>query len=300
MIESGLQKKLKILLLGPNGQLGKSLKNHLEPFHELECADKKKFDFLNPTNFSDILKKSKPSLVINAAAYTDVEGAESNENLANQINSEALKYISSACEALDLTLLHFSTDYVFDGNKNTPYLEVDKPNPISTYGKSKLLGEKIISDNMKNYIIFRTSGVISNNTNNFINKIMLAAETQKELKIVDDQITSLNHSDFLAEAINKILSSFEMEKENSLGEIYNLVGPSSGTWFEFSKFAQRICKNRKKQSKFADISIIPVSSEEMNFKANRPKYSHLSSDKIKKEFSLSIPSWEKSILEIFK
>ena len=300
MIKSGSQKKYKILLLGPNGQLGESLKNHLEAFHELECVDKKKFDFLNPANFSDILKKSKPSLVINTAAYTDVEGAESNENLAYQINSEALKYISSACEALDSTLLHFSTDYVFDGNKNTPYLEDDTPNPISTYGNSKLLGEKIISDNMKNYIIFRTSGVISNNTNNFINKIILAAETQKELRIVDDQITSLNHSDFLAEAINKILSSIKIEKLNSLGEIYNLVGPSSGTWFEFSKCAQRICKNRKKHSKFADISIIPVSSEEMNFKANRPKYSHLSSDKIRKEFSLSMPSWEKSILEIFK
>ena len=300
MIESGLQKKLKILLLGPNGQLGESLKNHLEAFHELECLDKKKFDFLNPANFSDILKKSKPSLVINAAAYTDVEGAESNENLANQVNSEALKYISSACEVLDLTLLHFSTDYVFDGNQNTPYLEVDKPNPLSIYGKSKLLGEKIISDNMENYMIFRTSGVISNNTNNFINKIMLAAETQKELRIVHDQITSLNHSDFLAQAIHKIIFSLEKERVNSLGEIYNLVGPSSGTWFEFSQFAQSICKHRNKPSKFADISIIPVTSEEMNFKANRPKYSHLSSDKIKKEFSLSIPNWEKSILEIFK
>ena len=153
---------------------------------------RQKFDFLNPCQFSDILKVN-PAFN-NAAVYTDVEGAETNENLANQ-NSEALKYISSV-RGLDSTLLHFSTDYVFDGNKNTPYLEDDTPNPISTYGNSKLLGEKIISDNMKNYIIFRTSGVISNNTNNFINKIMLAAETQKELKIVDDQITSLNHSDF--------------------------------------------------------------------------------------------------------
>tara|TARA_B100001121_G_scaffold39447_1_gene33744 strand:- start:1545 stop:2447 length:903 start_codon:yes stop_codon:yes gene_type:complete len=300
LTESGSQKKQKILLLGPNGQLGESLKNHLGKFHDLECADKKKFDFLNPANFSDILKKSKPSLVINAAAYTNVEGAESNENLANQINGEALKYISSACETLDLTLLHFSTDYVFDGNKNMPYHEDDKPNPISIYGNSKLLGEKIISNNMKNYMIFRTSGVISKNTNNFINKIMLAAETQKELRIVDDQVTSLNHSNFIAEAIYKILSSVKTERVNSLGEIYNLVGPSSGTWFEFSKFAQKICRHRKKKSKFADISIIPVTSEEMSFKANRPKYSHLSSDKIEKEFSLTIPSWEKSILEIFE
>lgn len=300
MNKSGSKKKHKILLLGPNGQLGGSIRNYSGNFYDIECIDKKKFDFLNPINFFDILNKSKPNFVINAAAYTDVEGAESNAKLADKINGEALKYISSACEQLNLTLIHFSTDYVFDGNTNKPYRENDKPNPISKYGKSKLLGEKIISENMKNYMIFRTSGVISKNSNNFINKIITAADTEKELKIVHDQMTSLNHSDFLADAIYKVLSKIEDGYKNSSGEIYNLVGKDAGTWYEFSKFAQKMFRNQKKEDKFVNVDIIPVSSEEMHFKAKRPKYSHLSSDKIKKDFSYSMPSWKESILEFLK
>ena len=209
-----------------------------------------------------------------------------------------MKYISSACEKLNTILIHFSTDYVFDGKKLTPYQETDNPNPISKYGKSKLLGEKTISENMKNYFIFRTSGVISKNKNNFISKIIAASFTQKELKIVNDQQTSLNHSDFLAEAIVKVLSKIESKHIGPFGEIYNLVGKKSGNWYEFSKFTQRICKEHNKNLKFADIKIIPVSSEEMNFKAERPKYSHLSSDKIKNNLSLTLPDWDKSILKL--
>ena len=296
--KSGTQKDNKILLLGPNGQLGDSLQKFLSPLYDLESLDRKKFDFLNPNNFLDILNARKPKIVINAAAYTDVEGAELDEKSANTVNNEALKYISSACEKLNTILIHFSTDYVFDGKKLAPYRETDNPNPISKYGNSKLLGEKTISENMTNYLIFRTSGVISKNKNNFINKIIAASSFQKELKIVNDQETSLNHSDFLAEAIVKVLSKIESKHIGLFGEIYNLVGKKSGNWYEFSKFTQRICKEHNKNLKIADIKIIPVSSEEMNFKAERPKYSHLSSDKIKNNLSLTLPDWDKSILKL--
>ena len=150
----------------------------------------------------------------------------------------------------------------------------------------------------KNYLIFRTSGVISKNKNNFISKIIAASSIQKELKIVNDQETSLNHSDFLAEAIVKVLSKIESNHIGPFGEIYNLVGEKSGNWYEFSKFTQRICKEHRKNLKFADTKIIPVSSEEMNFKAERPKYSHLSSDKIKNNLSLTLPDWDRSILKL--
>ena len=134
--------------------------------------------------------------------------------------------------------------------------------------------------------------------NNFISKIIAASFIQKELKIVNDQETSLNHSDFLAEAIVKVLSKIESKHIGPFGEIYNLVGKKSGNWYEFSKFTQRICKEHNKNLKFADIKIIPVSSEEMNFKAERPKYSHLSSDKIENNLSLTLPDWDKSILKL--
>ena len=150
---------------------------------------------------------------------------------------------------------------------------------------------------IKIYTPFRTSGIISRNLNNFIFKIISASESQKELKIVNDQITSLNFSVFLAEAVLKILKENENKEDKPKG-IFNLVGPNSGSWYDFAKFTQRLCSLKGIYSRFAKINIIPVNTEEMNFKAKRPKFSHLSSDKIKNSYSLSLPNWEKSIEEI--
>ncbi len=290
-------KKTKILVLGSEGQLGSSLIKTLDRNFIVEGINKKKFNFLEPNNFSDLLKKGNNKYVINAAAYTNVEQAETEVDFAKQINGEALKFIAQACNKEKIKLLHFSTDYVFDGEKGLPYSEEDKPNPISSYGKSKFLGEKFILENTENFLIFRTSGIISKNQNNFIFKILSASENQKELKIVDDQATSLNFSGFLAEAVLKILKDNENEEDKPKG-IFNLVGPNFGSWYDFAKFAQHLCSLKGINSRFAKINIVPVNTEEMNFKARRPKFSHLSSDKIKHFYSLSLPNWEKSIEEI--
>ena len=290
-------KKTKILVLGSEGQLGSSLIKTLDRNFIVEGINKKKFNFLEPNNFSDLLKKGDIKYVINAAAYTNVEQAETEVHFAKQINGEALKFIAQACNEKKIKLLHFSTDYVFDGAKGLPYSEEDKPNPISSYGKSKFLGEKFILENTENFLIFRTSGIISRSPNSFIFKIMSASESQKELKIVDDQATSLNFSGFLAEAVLKILKDNENEEDKSKG-IFNLVGPNFGYWYDFAKFAQHLCNLKGINSRFAKINIVPVNTEEMNFKARRPKFSHLSSDKIKHFYSLSLPNWEKSIEEI--
>ncbi len=297
MISSEETKKTKILVLGSEGQLGSSLIKTLDRNFIVEGINKKKFNFLEPNNFSDLLKKGDTNYVINAAAYTNVEQAETEVDFAKQINGEALKFIAQACNKEKIKLLHFSTDYVFDGAKGLPYSEEDKPNPISSYGKSKFLGEKFILENTENFLIFRTSGIISKNQNNFIFKILSASESQKELKIVDDQATSLNFSGFLAEAVLKILKDNENEEDKPKG-IFNLVGPNFGSWYDFAKFAQHLCSLKGINSRFAKINIVPVNTEEMNFKARRPKFSHLSSDKIKHFYSLSLPNWEKSIEEI--
>ena len=297
MTSSEETKKTKILVLGSEGQLGSSLIKTLDRNFIVEGINKKKFNFLEPNNFSDLLKKGDTNYVINAAAYTNVEQAETEVDFAKQINGEALKFIAQACNKEKIKLLHFSTDYVFDGAKGLPYSEEDKPNPISSYGKSKFLGEKFILENTENFLIFRTSGIISKNQNNFIFKILSASESKKELKIVDDQATSLNFSGFLAEAVLKILKDNENEEDKPKG-IFNLVGPNFGSWYDFAKFAQHLCSLKGINSRFAKINIVPVNTEEMNFKARRPKFSHLSSDKIKHFYSLSLPNWEKSIEEI--
>ena len=298
MTSSKETKKTKILVLGSEGQLGCSLIKTLDKDFIVEGINKKKFNFLKPDNFSDLLKKGDTKYVINAAAYTNVEQAEIEVDVAKLINGEALKFIAQACNEKKVKLFHFSTDYVFDGAKSHPYSEEDKPNPISSYGKSKFLGEKFIQENTENFLIFRTSGIISRNPNNFIFKIMSASESQKELKIVNDQKTSLNFSGFLAEAVLKILKDNDNEDDKPKG-IFNLVGPNFGSWYDFAKFAQHLCNLKKINSRFAKTNIVPVNTEEMNFKAKRPKFSHLSSDKIKNSYSLSLPNWEKSIEEIF-
>ena len=297
MTSSKETKQNKILVLGSEGQLGSSLLKTLGKNFIVEGINKKKFNFLEPKNFSNLLKKDEIKYVINAAAYTNVEQAEIEVDFAKQINGEALKFIAQACNEKKIKLFHFSTDYVFDGTKGYPYSEGDEPNPISSYGKSKLLGEKFILDNTDNFLIFRTSGIISRNPNNFILKIISASESQNELKIVDDQTTSLNFSGFLAEAILKILRDEENEEDKFKG-IFNLVGPNYGSWYDFAKFTQHLCSLKGINSGFAKINIVPVNTEEMNFKAKRPKFSHLSSDKIKNSYSLSLPNWEKSIEEI--
>ena len=297
MTSSKETKQNKILVLGSEGQLGSSLLKTLGKNFIVEGINKKKFNFLEPKNFSNLLKKDEIKYVINAAAYTNVEQAEIEVDFAKQINGEALKFIAQACNEKKIKLFHFSTDYVFDGTKGYPYSEGDEPNPISSYGKSKLLGEKLILDNTDNFLIFRTSGIISKNPNNFIFKIISASKSQNELKIVDDQTTSLNFSGFLAEAILKILKDEENEEDKFKG-IFNLVGPNYGSWYDFAKFTQHLCSLKGINSGFAKINIVPVNTEEMNFKAKRPKFSHLSSDKIKDYFSLSLPNWEKSIEEI--
>ena len=297
MTSSKETKKTKIIILGSEGQLGSALVKTLNRNFIVEGINKKKFNFLEPKNFSDLLQKGNTKYVINAAAYTNVEQAETEVNFARQINGEALKFIAQACNEKKIKLFHFSTDYVFDGAKGHPYSEEDKPNPISSYGKSKFLGEKFILENTENFLIFRTSGIISKNPNNFIFKILSASKSQKELKIVDDQETSLNFSGFLAKAVLKILKDNENEEDKPNG-IFNLVGPNFGSWYDFAKFAQHLCRLKGINSRFAKINIVPVNTEEMNFKAKRPKFSHLSSDKIKKFYSLSLPNWEKSIEEI--
>ena len=297
MTSSKETKKTKIIILGSEGQLGSALVKTLNRNFIVEGINKKKFNFLEPKNFSDLLQKGNTKYVINAAAYTNVEQAETEVDFARQINGEALKFIAQACNEKKIKLFHFSTDYVFDGAKGHPYSEEDKPNPISSYGKSKFLGEKFILENTENFLIFRTSGIISKNPNNFIFKILSASKSQKELKIVDDQETSLNFSGFLAKAVLKILKDNENEEDKPNG-IFNLVGPNFGSWYDFAKFAQHLCRLKGINSRFAKINIVPVNTEEMNFKAKRPKFSHLSSDKIKKFYSLSLPNWEKSIEEI--
>ncbi|MDC3107429.1 dTDP-4-dehydrorhamnose reductase [SAR86 cluster bacterium] len=291
----------KILVLGSTGQIGTALKKDLTKWFEVTFLSRNDLDFADIESLSTKLKDFKPDFIINSAAYTNVDQAEEFQENAFQVNSLAVEKLSKLANSIGAVLVHFSTDYVFDGKKNTPYTEIEIPNPLSIYGKSKLEGEQFVEKNCSKFLILRTSGVISKNNDNFVSKIKKLSKTKKELSVINDQITAVNFSSYIAEATSKILRKIEdnTENENRWG-IYHMSGRESGSWFDFACHAQKINALSDPKSSFSQIKILPISSIEFNQKAKRPNYSFLTSDKLKNDFGISLPNWEKSISEVIR
>jgi dTDP-4-dehydrorhamnose reductase len=289
----------KILVLGASGQIGKALKKDLVGWKEVRFLSRKDLDFQNIESIEPKIKDFEPDFIINTAAYTNVDGAEDFIDDAYQINSFAVDKLSKLANYYGAVLVHFSTDYVFDGQKNLPYLETDFTNPLSVYGKSKLEGEKFVEENCSKFFIIRTSGVISRSEDNFLSKIKKFTEKQNKLFVINDQITSINYSAYISKTTSLILKKTEENIENeSRWGTYHMSGDKLGSWFDFAKYAQKISKLKNPNSAFSKSTIESISSEEFNQKAKRPNYSFLSSDKLKVEFGLMLPNWEESISEV--
>ena len=291
----------KILVLGSTGQIGTALKKDLTKWFEVTFLSRNDLDFADIESLSAKLKDFKPDFIINSAAYTNVDQAEEFQENAFQVNSLAVEKLSKLANSIGAVLVHFSTDYVFDGKKKTPYAETEIPNPLSIYGKSKLEGEQFVEKNCSKFLILRTSGVISKNNDNFVSKIKKLSKTKKELSVINDQITAVNFSSYIAEATSKILRKIEdnTENENRWG-LYHMSGGEFGSWFDFACHAQKINALSDPKSSFSQIKILPISSIEFNQKAKRPNYSFLTSDKLKNDFGISLPNWEKSISEVIR
>ena len=289
----------KILVLGSSGQIGMALKNDLDKWSDVTFLNRKDLDFANIESLRNKLNDLKPNFIINAAAYTNVDKAEEFQENAFQVNSKAVDKLSKLANSIGAALIHFSTDYVFDGQKSTPYTEIESPNPISIYGKSKLEGEQSIQENCSKFLILRTSGVISRNNDNFISKIRKLSETKKELSVINDQITAINSSSYISKATSTILKKIEdnIENENRWG-IYHMSGNEPGSWFDFASYAQKLNSLSNPYSPFSQIKILPISSKEFIQKAKRPDYSFLTSDKLKNKFGINLPNWKESISEV--
>ena len=289
----------KILVLGATGQIGSALKKDLIGWEKVEFLNRNELDFKKIEGIETKIKEFQPDFIINAAAYTNVDGAEDFREEAFQINSFAVDKLSKLANVYGVVLVHFSTDYVFDGQKNSPYSETDSPNPLSVYGESKLEGEKFVEENCSKFFIIRTSGVISKNEDNFISKIKKFSEKKKKLSVINDQITSINYSEYISINTSTMLKKIEENIENeSRWGIYHMSGDKPGSWFDFANYAQKLSKLNDSNSEFSKSIIESVSSLEFNQKAKRPNYSFLSSDKLKKEFGLKLPNWEESIKQV--
>ena len=240
---------MRILVLGRNGQVGAALTQSLQSLGELIALDRTQLDLANPEAIRTALRELQPQVIINAAAYTAVDAAESDEATAFQVNAIAPRVIAEESERLSATLIHYSTDYVFDGSKQGAWLEDDATAPLSAYGHSKLAGEQAIADVGGSHLILRTSWVYGLQGKNFLLTMLKLAETRDELAIVDDQIGAPTWAITIADATAAILrDAGEPAQLAALSGIYHLCAGGHTSWFGFAQAIFRMPLYRKNPS----------------------------------------------------
>jgi len=277
----------RILLLGAGGQLGQEINKDLSKNHDILSLTKKECDITNYSLLEEKIKLFKPKVIINAAAYTNVDDAENNESLADNINHLAVNKLARLSKDYKVVLIHFSTDYIFNHKINEPINEDEKEDPINVYGLTKYLGEKSIIRNMEDFYILRISWVYGKYGKNFPKTILKLAKNKKELNIVDDQIGSPTPTSLISSVINKLLV-LHFKGENYFG-IYNLSPNGSCSWYEIGNFILGHVKDKKN---FKLKTINKISSKEFKSLAKRPKYSYLDNSKIQKVLNVNIHDWK--------
>jgi len=269
---------MNILVLGSNGMLGSDLVSRLGSTYEVTGKDIDDFDITSTGDCHELIAESHADIVINAAAYTNVDGCEDHEEECFAVNAEGVKNVARACRTLGSKLIHFSTDYVFDGSKRTSYAEDDPFNPLNAYGRSKLQGEQYLRECSDNYILIRTAWLYGKNGKNFVDTIIARAKIDKSLKVVDDQIGSPTYTVDLAAAVEHLIYG------NHRGT-FHVTNRGHCSWYEFAK---KIIA----YSGLSDIDIEPVSTERFPRKAQRPHYSVLSCKKFSEITKKAMRFWQ--------
>ena len=280
-----------VLVTGANGQLGQSLQFIANTYPEInfKFCGSAELDITNLDNVKQVFEQYKPNFCINAAAYTAVDKAESEPEKAFAINVTGAKNLAEFCKEFDTTLIHISTDFVFDGTAIKPYLETGITNPKSVYGQTKLNGEKAIQSILEKHIIIRTSWVYSQFGNNFLKTMLRLGSEKESLSIVNDQIGTPTNAVDLAEAILKIVTYPNLQSKicNLKSKIFNFSNLGQCSWFDFAK---KIFENHK-----INIDLKPIPSASYPTPAERPKYSVLNKSKIISAFGIKIETWEESL-----
>lgn len=281
----------KILLIGKNGQLGQDLKLLLTQTREILALGREELDLTNPDQIRECISSYQPTLIINAAAYTNVDQAEREPLLAHAINSDATTILAESAETIGARLFHLSTDYVFDGNHNQPYTEADSPQPIGVYGQSKLAGEMGIQNHCSNYIILRTAWVYGvSGKRNFVKTMLRLGKEREELKVVSDQVGTPTWTKNIAETISGLITQLPA---SPVQEIYHFTNSGVASWYDFSMAIFEEAKTLNFPLNIQQVS--PISTEEYPTLAKRPAYSVLSGKKIGKLLETCPPQWRVSL-----
>jgi dTDP-4-dehydrorhamnose reductase len=287
---------LKIVITGCNGQVGWELARSLLPLGDVITLTRNNADLANFTKLRDVIKHHAPDVIVNPAAYTAVDKAETETELAFKINAEAPGVIAEEAKKLGALFVHYSTDYVFDGIKSLPYLETDNTNAINVYGQSKLAGEQTIQSVGGDYLLLRTSWVYASRGSNFLKTILRLAAERDELRIVADQIGSPTWARVIAGATAHIVKQSVMERklDQFYSDIYHLTCKGSTSWHGF---AEQIVHQAKLQgqSHLKASTIHPIATTDYPLPAKRPANSLLATTKLEQHFGLSLPSWDNSL-----
>jgi dTDP-4-dehydrorhamnose reductase len=290
---------MKILLTGKNGQVGFELQKKLGVLGELIATDREKLDLTNPDAIRAFIDQIKPDIIINPAAYTAVDKAESEPDLAYQINVTAPEVLAEKAGELDIPLVHFSTDYVFDGLKKDAYVETDQTNPQSVYGKTKCDGEEKVRTHEK-HIILRTSWVFGVQGNNFLKTMLRLMQEKESLKIVADQRGSPASASMLSDVTLKIVDTIFKNKNFSDYGTYHVTSDGETNWQQYaSLIASELIKLNVK-IKCGPDQIRSILTSEYPSTAKRPLNSRLMTEKLKETFMLKLPHWESEVKKVLR
>jgi len=290
---------MKILLTGKDGQVGFALHKKLMSLGEVVATGRHELDLANPDAIKTFIDKIKPDIIINPAAYTQVDKAESEKLLAHQINAIAPQVLAEKASELNIPIIHFSTDYVFDGLKQEPYLETDEVNPQSVYGQTKWQGEEAVRQHKK-HIIFRTSWVFSSHGQNFLKTILKIAQEKSSLNVVSDQIGTPTSSEALADVTYKIVEVILNNPSFKDFGTYHLTLDNETNWYRYACFITDEAKRLGLPTLMTSKDIKPILSDAYPTLAKRPMNSRLDNTKIKKTFMLELPHWEEEVKRILK
>lgn len=283
-----INSQLRIAITGAQGQLGQQLVSRLSGKVNLAAYDKAALDISSIVDVNRVLSDFRPNIIINSAAYTAVDKAEIEQDLADKINHIGVRNLASTATELNAIFIHLSTDYVFDGNKDIPYVEDDRANPQSEYGRSKLAGELATSSICSKFLIIRTSWVFSESGNNFVKTMLRIANLKPELGVVADQIGGPTYAGDIADAIIEIVSQLDEHDEQRWG-IYHFCGYPFVSWFDFSK---SIFDEAQKQNILQfHPKINSLSTDQYPTPARRPAFSMLDCAKIYNSFGIVPSNW---------
>lgn len=292
--------KIRVLVTGANGQVGHALAQTCPEGCDLKATSRAELDLSDIDSLAyrleDLIHSFKPDFLVNAAAYTAVDRAESDETTANAVNAIAPGILAMVAAQANVPLLHYSTDYVFDGSQSEPYTEADQTGPLSAYGRSKLAGERAIASAGGKWLIFRTCWVFGAHGENFLKTMLRLAGTRDNLKVVDDQRGSPTSANLIAQVTHQLIQIMRAEPEQDpRWGLYHLSASGSTTWFEYARYLIGRARELGFDIRIKDEAITPVPSSQYPTAAVRPMNSRLDTRLIEKTFGVRLASWQEGV-----